>query len=71
VTITDTEYYFYTVDSALWRVEPALHGGAEGVLQSFATGAPRAAWLWHLAPQFVEDDAEGEIHRVEAFSLRA
>lgn len=71
ILITDTEYYFYSVDTVPWRVEPALHGRAETALRRLTAAAPQEAWLWHLAPQFVEDDTEGEIHRVEAFVVNA
>jgi hypothetical protein len=71
--ISDTEYYFYHVDESLWRVEPAIFDPdlMEG---TFGLGHARSvvkdSWLWHIAPQFVESDQEGEIHRVEARFLR-
>jgi hypothetical protein len=71
ILITDTEYYFYSVDRPGWRIESALYGD----LSLTCFGQPSEitasdAWLWHLAPQFVEADDEGEIHRVEARLLR-
>jgi hypothetical protein len=67
ILLTDTEYYFYHCDRSEWRVEPALFGKAEGLYASeFAKLPAGEAWLWHIAPQFIEDDAEGEIHLVEA-----
>ena len=66
ILVTDTEYYFYHCDRSEWRVEPALFGEASELFRaSFAQGV-RDAWLWHIAPQFVELDEEGVIHRVEA-----
>ncbi len=75
IVISDTEYYFYHVDESDWRVESAIFDPR--VLETLkATVTPRSgkrdSWLWHLAPQFIESDEEGEIHRVEAaFMQRA
>jgi hypothetical protein len=66
--ITDTEYYFYQLDKSDWRVEPALFGPCSELVQELAGQYQRVdRWLWHVSPQFVECDDEGEIHRVEAF----
>jgi hypothetical protein len=68
ILITDTEYYFYHSDESNWRIEPALFGDVLQVLQKCYGQAGFAdAWLWHLAPQYIECDEEGEMHRVEAF----
>lgn len=69
ILISDTEYYFYHVDESLWRVEPAifdatLTDGNFGLENS--SSVTKDSWLWHIVPQFVESDHEGEIHRVEA-----
>jgi hypothetical protein len=74
VVITDVEYYFYQSHISEWQVERALYGAAGEIFaglcdQHDASCADR--WLWHLAPQFVESDAEGEIHRVEARRWRS
>jgi len=67
ILLTDTEYYFYHVDQSDWRVEPALFGAAVDIYNKEYANLPgREAWLWHIAPQFIESDEEGEIHRVEA-----
>jgi hypothetical protein len=63
---TDTEYYFYQSDRSEWRVESALFGEALPVYKELFGASVSDAWLWHIAPQFVESDDEGEIHRVEA-----
>jgi hypothetical protein len=69
IVLTDTEYYFYQSDSSSWRVEQALYGGSEELLrQQYPSGVAAQRWFWHVSPQFVECDDEGEIHRVEAFS---
>jgi hypothetical protein len=64
--VTDTEYYFYQGDQSKWRVEPALFGEAREVYEANFAREVRDTWLWHIAPQFIESDDEGEIHRVEA-----
>jgi hypothetical protein len=71
IVISDTEYYFYHVDSAQWRVEPALFGVAADTFKASIANLDSEAWLWHIAPQFVENDLEGEIHRVEAYFSRS
>lgn len=65
ILVTDTEYYFYQGDRSEWRVEQALFGSAREVYDTHCARSVNAAWLWHIAPQFVEADDEGEIHRVE------
>jgi len=69
VMLFDSEYYRYRSSESEWRVEPALFGPAAmnclSAPPQFCELA-RESWLWHLAPQFVEQESEGEIHRVEA-----
>ena len=69
IAISDTEYYTYRVDESCWTVDPALHGKSRDAFDDMlveSSGSCGEAWLWHLAPQFVESDTEGAIHRVEA-----
>ncbi len=69
VVVTDLEYYFYQSHVSEWKVEGALYGAAGQLFADLCDERdPQCSdrWLWHLAPQFVESDAEGEIHRVEA-----
>jgi hypothetical protein len=66
ILVTDTEYYFYQGDQSEWRVEPALYGSAQAAYEAHVARGVDVTWLWHIAPQFVEADDEGEIHRVEA-----
>lgn len=73
IAITDTEYYSYQVDYPQWEVTDALHGETRASLNHTEHGTTiveHDAWLWHLAPQFVESDTEGAIHRVEARAWR-
>lgn len=48
-----------------WEVEDALHGDSAALFEENFQEAGSSRWLWHLAPQYVESDIEGEIHRVE------
>lgn len=79
IALFDSEYYFYESSESEWRTEEALFGDSASLLFSSAQSSRNAfsqdgtklltaaeSWLWHLAPQFVEHDEEGEIHRVEA-----
>jgi hypothetical protein len=69
IMITDVEYYFYESQRCDWEVEEALHGTARRIFAELGNGQESTSsdcWLWHLAPQFIESDGEGEIHRVEA-----
>jgi len=69
VALFDSEYYFYEFSQSEWRVEGSLFGNSLFEVSSCDLGrmlAAQESWLWHLAPQFVEHDEEGEIHRVEA-----
>lgn len=68
ILVTDTEYYFYQSDSSQWNVEQALFGMCRDLLNTtYTAGAHGSKWFWHVSPQFIECDDEGEIHRVEAF----
>jgi hypothetical protein len=66
VVITDTEYYYYDADDPQWEIESALYGDSAALLEEYFKGGGSSCWLWHLAPQYIESDNEGEIHRVEA-----
>lgn len=80
IALFDSEYYFYESSRSEWSVEEALFGDVPrmifpGAGPSGCAAAPDAggktlvaaeSWLWHLAPQFVEHNDEGEIHKVEA-----
>jgi hypothetical protein len=70
VIISDTDYYYYVQPASTWDEETALHSTASGVWDEIAKGAIKhESWWWHIAPQFVERQEYGEIHRVEAIFL--
>lgn len=66
ILVTDTEYYFYREHESAWRVESALYGVGKDTYSATFSPKNGDTWLWHIAPQFIESDDEGEIHRVEA-----
>ncbi len=69
ILIFDSEYYFYQASRSEWQVESALFGDSGDALRAGASSRllkGSDTWLWHLAPQFIEQDDEGEIHKVEA-----
>lgn len=72
ILVTDSEYYFYEASQTDWKVQEALFGSARELLLGHPAATrpliARDTWLWHLAPQFVEHDEEGEIHKVEALA---
>jgi hypothetical protein len=70
IIVTDTECYYYDTDHPEWEVEDALHGRTTAVFEECFERNCSSCWLWHLAPQYIESDNEGEIHRVEARARR-
>lgn len=72
IILTDTEYYYYRDGQQRWSAESALFGEASGSWHSLTKrcSAPSFdTWWWHLAPQFVEREEYGEIHKVEALFM--
>jgi hypothetical protein len=67
VVISDVEFYYYQRHEAQWQVEPALYG----IDLPSIPGQVRLArsWLWHIAPQGVEQDDYGVIHKVQGFAI--
>lgn len=74
ILITDEEWFYYTQDQSEWQSEQALWFGPDlknylaKQLPNYKT-TKNESWLWHLAPQFVEQADYGVIHRVQAFAL--
>lgn len=67
--IHDREYCYYQSTHAAWRVEPALYVSAIGAAFASYSCHLSDAWLWHIAPQGIENKHFGEIHVVEARSF--
>jgi len=68
VILTDVEFYYYEKDRVEWQVEAAISQSAREVIQGDLLGGFKRSiddrWLWHLAPQCIEDPSYGEIHCV-------
>ena len=69
VLLTDVRYYYYRCDVAEWSMEPALFFEGEPQIEGYRCEA-RDAWLWHVAPQHLEDPEVGAIHEVAALYWR-
>lgn len=69
VLISDRYFFYYLKDRAEWQVEPALQLGTSLALQGYRCFAENS-WLWHIAPQDIEQSGYGTIHEVfaQAFS---
>jgi len=72
--ITDIFYYYYRNNEAHWQVEQALRVGDVVEMKSFFTNAgyllkSKKSWLWHIAPQGIEQKEYGSIHEVHAFEF--
>jgi hypothetical protein len=66
VLITDSHFYFYQKDKAEWDWQEALFCEPKEVLASEFYLKDQDSWLWHIAPQDVEQEDYGVIHRVVA-----
>jgi hypothetical protein len=68
--ISDSEYYYYRERSGVWEWEDAIFHDALKAFRNFVAKAKSYdTWWWHLAPQFLERQEYGEIHKVEAVFL--
>ena len=67
ILISDTEFYFYRRDVAPWQVDKALY---DCPIEGFLPGILKMkdSWLWHLAPQGIEQQEYGAIHKIGAFA---
>lgn len=68
VLLTDSTYLFYTKDRAEWQEEPALK--VEEISIPGFECCETDTWLWHIAPQDIEQPDYGAIHQVRAFCFR-
>jgi hypothetical protein len=68
IMVYDEFFAFYRKDIAPWQIEPALYIHKVDIpgYESFA----HDTWLWHIAPQGVEQDEYGSIHKVVAQAFR-
>lgn len=64
--ISDRSFFYYRRDVSPWQEHPALFGLAARSLKQLPGYRLREqeSWLWHLAPQGIEQPGHGEIHEV-------
>ncbi len=63
--LSDDRFYYYKDTQSLWQEEAALQIDIPQELEGYnLTGSN--SWLWHIAPQHIENVEYGEIHRVRA-----
>ncbi len=69
--IFDVFFHYYQQDKSLWQTEPALaieHTLEEGGRPAWLSESSIFdSWLWHIAPQGIEETDYGVIHEVRAF----
>jgi len=69
ILISDTHFYYYQKDKSAWLVEDALKTYPVETLNADFSLQASDSWLWHIAPQDVEQEEYGVIHRIEAWSF--
>ena len=69
ILLTDTLFYYYQNDKSFWQVYPALPEDLHVMLLQKTVA--HDSWLWHIAPQGIEDKTFGSIHQIDAFSFNA
>jgi hypothetical protein len=71
ILLTDLYYYYYKESEAFWQIEDALTFLDKDIRDFFINCAyaliSSDSWLWHIAPQKIENPDYGEIHEVRAF----
>lgn len=73
ILLTDVFYHYYKESDSLWQTEEALTISSEDINEFFRSRGYRLrnsdSWLWHIAPQKIENPDYGEIHEVRAFNF--
>lgn len=70
IIITDEYFCYYQNDKAPWLVEPALFCEWPPKFSDYKLN-DSSSWLWHIAPQGVEQKDYGVIHWVKALAFTA
>ncbi|RIL03087.1 MAG: hypothetical protein DCC75_13050 [Proteobacteria bacterium] len=70
ILICDIERYYYQSDKAPWLCERAISADLPAMLGNLELCNHPWSWLWHIAPQGVEQSSYGIIHRVEGRHYR-
>jgi len=68
VILYDRHFYYYQNTLSEWQVESALYGD-EPKFEEYSE-VLKDSWLWHIAPQEIENKEYGEIHEVVAKSFK-
>lgn len=69
VLISDTCFHFYKKNVSEWQAEPALYLDYPNELPGYVCNQ-KHSWLWHIAPQDIEQKNYGAIHEVHAWALK-
>ena len=64
ILITDDSFAYYRKEISPWQIEQALYVDVTAIDGMVCTHSD--TWLWHIAPQGIENEAYGEMHRVVA-----
>lgn len=74
IFISDIEWYYYTHYQAQWQSETAIWLEEDLIKLLSSTAkyqlSKQDSWLWHIAPQGLEEKDYGAIHKVRALELR-
>ncbi len=65
VLLSDEWFHYYRQQQSEWRTDAALRTVFPPALANYSI-IERDSWLWHLAPQWLEQLDYGEIHTVRA-----
>lgn len=68
IIISDNTFLYYQQDKSAWVEEPALK--TELTLERPFELKAHAQWLWHIAPQGIEEEEYGVIHEVSALYFK-
>ncbi len=73
--LTDCLYHYYEKNNSNWQTDPALELGGYSELKKVFNDScyeltTDKSWLWHIAPQGIEDKEHGSIHEVVALILK-
>ncbi len=69
---SDLHFMYYVTSHAHWQVDPAIHCAmTDPPLGSPYRLLERDSWLWHIAPQHLENAEHGAIHEVQAWMFES
>ena len=74
ILLTDIYYHYYKKNVSDWQTESALSLSSESIKEFFVNQSFKVegcnSWLWHIAPQEIENPEYGEIHEVNTFYFK-